>query len=78
MHHYCFKRLYIKNRAGNDEQKFGKSYGVTFTNPDFVQLAKSFGIKGEQANSLVEFENIMKRALQSLDEIVLIDVLLKS
>ncbi|MED4619505.1 thiamine pyrophosphate-dependent enzyme, partial [Priestia megaterium] len=53
-------------------------YGVTFTNPDFVQLAKSFGIKGEQANSLVEFENIMKRALQSLDEIVLIDVLLKS
>ncbi|WP_280160200.1 acetolactate synthase large subunit [Priestia megaterium] len=59
-------------------KKFGKSYGVTFTNPDFVQLAKSFGIKGEQANSLVEFENIMKRALQCLDEIVLIDVLLKS
>jgi acetolactate synthase-1/2/3 large subunit len=59
-------------------KKFGKSYGITFTNPDFVQLAKSFGIKGEQANSLVGFENIMKRALQSLDEIVLIDVLLKS
>ncbi|MCU7739559.1 thiamine pyrophosphate-dependent enzyme [Priestia megaterium] len=59
-------------------KKFGKSSGVTFTNPDFVQLAKSFGIKGEQANSLVEFENIMKRALQSLDEIVLIDVLLKN
>ncbi|MGG0449772.1 acetolactate synthase large subunit [Priestia megaterium] len=59
-------------------KKFGKSYGITFTNPDFVQLAKSFGIKGEQANSLVGFENIMKRVLQSLDEIVLIDVLLKS
>ncbi|MGR9545294.1 thiamine pyrophosphate-dependent enzyme [Priestia megaterium] len=59
-------------------KKFGKSYGVTFTNPDFVHLAKSFGIKGEQAKSLVEFENIMKRALKNSDEIVLIDVLLKS
>jgi acetolactate synthase-1/2/3 large subunit len=57
---------------------FGKSYRVTFTNPDFVQLAASFGIKGERANSLVEFENIIKRALKHSDEIVLIDVLLKS
>jgi len=59
-------------------KKFGKSYGVTFTNPNFVQLATSFGIKGERANNLVEFENIIKRALKNSGEIVLIDVLLKS
>ena len=59
-------------------KKFGKSYGVTFTNPNFVQLAISFGIKGERATSLVEFENIIKRALKNSDEIVLIDALLKS
>jgi acetolactate synthase-1/2/3 large subunit len=57
---------------------FSKSYGVTFTNPDFVQLATSFGIKGERVNSLVEFENIIKRTLKHSNEIVLIDVLLKS
>lgn len=59
-------------------KKFGKSYGVTFTNPNFVQLATSFGIKGERANNLVEFENIIKRALKNSGEIVLIDVLLKA
>ncbi|MEH6840300.1 hypothetical protein V7Z47_17150 [Priestia megaterium] len=41
-------------------------------------MATSFGIKGERANNLVEFENIIKRALKNSGEIVLIDVLLKS
>ncbi|WP_245644978.1 thiamine pyrophosphate-dependent enzyme [Peribacillus loiseleuriae] len=29
---------------------FGKSYGVTFQNPDFVQLATSFGVNGRRVN----------------------------
>ena len=55
---------------------FGESYGVTFQNPDFVQLAASFGIKGTQASNLEEFETVLKETLQTLDEIVLIEVVM--
>lgn len=53
---------------------FGESYGVSFQNPDFVQLAASFGIKGLRAGNLTEFEAILKESLQNLEEIVLIEV----
>ncbi len=53
---------------------FGESYGVSFHNPDFIQLAASFGIKGIRAENLTEFETILKESLQTLDEIVLIEV----
>lgn len=55
---------------------FGESYGVTFQNPDFVQLATSYGIKGTRASNLNEFDTILKETLQSLDEIVLIEVVM--
>ena len=55
---------------------FGESYGVTFQNPDFVQLAESFGIKGTKASNLDEFETVLKEALQTLDEMVLIEVVM--
>jgi acetolactate synthase-1/2/3 large subunit len=57
---------------------FGESYGVTFGNPDFVQLAESFGIKGTKASNLDEFETILKETLQTLDEIVLIEVVMQN
>ncbi|NEU31050.1 acetolactate synthase large subunit [bacterium LRH843] len=56
------------------EQAFGNSHGVTFGNPDFVQLAQSFGVKGVQANDLSQFEEILTLHLKSPDGIVLIDV----
>lgn len=55
-------------------QKFGENFGVTFTNPDFLQLAKSFGIEGARATNLQEFEDIMNHALQ-IENMTLIDVL---
>ena len=57
---------------------FGESYGVTFQNPDFVQLAESFGIKGTKASNLDEFETVLKEALQTLDEMVLIEVVMQN
>ena len=55
-------------------KSFGDSYGVTFQNPDFVQLATSFGIKGTKASNLEEFETCLKDSLQTLEEILLIEV----
>ncbi|WP_284037838.1 acetolactate synthase large subunit [Neobacillus sp. 114] len=52
---------------------FGENYGLTFGNPDFVQLADSFGIKGFRGETLSYFEKVFKEALAS-EEIVLIDV----
>jgi acetolactate synthase-1/2/3 large subunit len=66
----------LKLEVQQMNKMFGENYGVTFQNPDFVQLAASFGIKGIRASSLVEFENILKEELHSVDEIVLIDVAL--
>ena len=59
-------------------KKFGENYGVTFQNPDFTQLAKSFGIKGTRTSTLNEFEKTFKEALQSKEEITLIDVAMQS
>ncbi|MGE8206790.1 acetolactate synthase large subunit [Heyndrickxia sp. NPDC080065] len=53
---------------------FGKSHGISFQNPDFVQLAESFGIKGRRADNLIEIEKTIKEALETSSEIVLIDV----
>ena len=55
---------------------FGESYGVTFENPDFVQLAASFGIKGMKARTMDEFDTIFKGALTAMDEIILIEAMM--
>ena len=60
------------------DKKFGETYGVTFQNPNFVQLAASFGIKGMRASTLDEFENIFNEAMQSDGEIFLIEVTLEN
>ncbi|HWO97761.1 MAG TPA: acetolactate synthase large subunit [Bacillus sp. (in: firmicutes)] len=57
---------------------FGESYGTAFQNPDFVQLAASFGIKGTKASNLDEFEMVLKEALQDLEEIALIEVVMQN
>ncbi|WP_318506535.1 acetolactate synthase large subunit [Bacillus sp. T3] len=56
------------------QEKFGNSFGTAFGNPDFVQLAESFGIKGVRPKQLNEFEQVLKNALNQTNEITLIDV----
>jgi acetolactate synthase-1/2/3 large subunit len=55
---------------------FGESYGLSFHNPNFVQLAESFGMKGIQVGTLTEFETVLKETLQTFDEMVLIEVVI--
>lgn len=39
--------------------KFGNSFGVDFTNPDFVKLADSFGVEGIRVQSSNDIENAL-------------------
>jgi acetolactate synthase I/II/III large subunit len=57
------------------QEKFKHSFGTDFGNPDFVQLAESFGIKGVRPNQLNEFEQVLKDALNQTNELTLIDVI---
>jgi acetolactate synthase I/II/III large subunit len=54
--------------------KFGHSFGTAFGNPDFVQLAGSFGIKGVRPNQLNDFERMLIEAIKQTTEITLMDV----
>ncbi|HEY4527193.1 MAG TPA: acetolactate synthase large subunit [Candidatus Paceibacterota bacterium] len=40
-----------------------KDFGLTFNNPDFVELASAFGAIGYQVNSASEFHEILRNAL---------------
>lgn len=52
--------------------EFGHSAHVTFSNPDFVKYAQSFGIKAHSIQSAKELLPTLKSALDS-EELVLID-----
>lgn len=62
------------------EKMFESSEGVSFQNPDFIQLAEGYGIKSGRAHNLRQFVEHLREALlvQSQGEIMLIDVLLPS
>ena len=49
------------------DNKFGRHFGVDFTNPDFVKLAEAFGIPGLRCESVEDFPRHLRKAL-SLDE----------
>lgn len=66
----------LKLEVQQMNKKFGDSYGVTFGNPDYVQLAASFGIKGQKAGKLTEFESALKEFLRKPEEIFLIEVVM--
>lgn len=57
------------------QEKFSHGFGTNFGNPDFVQLAASFGINGVRPNQLNEFEQVLKDALNQTNELTLIDCL---
>ncbi|MFD2444971.1 acetolactate synthase large subunit [Bacillus sp. CGMCC 1.16607] len=56
-------------------KKFNSTFGTPFGNPDYVQLAKSFGIKGVRPKDLADFEQMLTTALSNPSELTLIDVL---
>ncbi len=49
------------------DNKFGRHFGVDFTNPDFVTLAKAFGIPGFRCETVEDFPAHLDKAL-ALDE----------
>jgi acetolactate synthase-1/2/3 large subunit len=49
------------------DNKFGRHFGVDFTNPDFVALAQAFGLPGFRCESVEDFPAHLDKAL-SLDE----------
>ena len=50
-----------------------KTFGIEFTNPDFVKYAESFGAKGYRINKAEEFSKILKKALNDR-AVAIIDV----
>jgi acetolactate synthase I/II/III large subunit len=49
------------------DNKFGRHFGVDFTNPDFVGLAQAFGLPGFRCETVEDFPAHLDRALK-LDE----------
>jgi acetolactate synthase-1/2/3 large subunit len=45
------------------DKKFGRHFGVDFTNPDFVQLAESFGLPAWRCESVSDFSRRLTEAL---------------
>ncbi|HVL94487.1 MAG TPA: acetolactate synthase large subunit [Solirubrobacteraceae bacterium] len=45
------------------DKKFGRHFGVDFTNPDFVKLAEAFGLPGFRCESVEDFGAHLRRAL---------------
>ncbi|MEA2294317.1 MAG: acetolactate synthase large subunit [Solirubrobacteraceae bacterium] len=46
------------------DAKFGRHFGVDFTNPDFVQLAQAFGLPGFRCEGVEDFASHLNAALE--------------
>jgi len=57
----------------HQERRFGRSGDVSFTNPDFVKYAQSFGAKGYRVESAAELIPTLQRAFND-DTVVVVDV----
>lgn len=53
--------------------RYGKSFNVEFTNPDFVKLADSFGVNGIRVERADDLQEVLKEASKS-SSIWIIDV----
>jgi acetolactate synthase-1/2/3 large subunit len=47
------------------DKKFGRHFGVDFTNPDFVKLAEAFGMPAWRCEGPDDFGPTLKRALDA-------------
>lgn len=67
----------VDNRYGvialNQERRFGRTFGVGFTNPDLPTFAAAFGLPGFAVQAVGDFLPTLRRAL-ALDEPALIAV----
>jgi len=45
------------------DKKFGRHFGVDFTNPDFVRMAESFGMPAWRCESVEDFPRRLREAL---------------
>jgi acetolactate synthase-1/2/3 large subunit len=45
------------------DKKFGDHFGTDFTNPDFVQLAQSFGLPAWRCESAEDFPKLLREGL---------------
>jgi acetolactate synthase I/II/III large subunit len=59
----------------NQKRRFGRTFGVDFTNPDLVQYAGSFGIPAWRVEQADDFASLLRRALD-MDVPTLIEVLI--
>ena len=57
----------------HQERRFGRSGDISFTNPDFVKYAESFGAKGYRIESAAELLPTLERAFND-DTVVVVDV----
>jgi acetolactate synthase-1/2/3 large subunit len=46
------------------DKKFGRHFGVDFTNPDFVKLAEAFGMPGFRCEEVGDFRRHLRHALE--------------
>jgi len=52
--------------------KFKRHSNITFTNPDFIQFAESFGAKGYRVKQTEDLQSILGQAIQD-DTVVIVD-----
>jgi acetolactate synthase-1/2/3 large subunit len=67
-------QAYGNVRRAQVEQFGGRIFGSELLNPDFVELAESFGVRGARATTPGELEGLLRETLGASAEPVLIDV----
>jgi acetolactate synthase-1/2/3 large subunit len=67
-------QAYGNVRRAQVEQFGGRIFGSELLNPDFVELAESFGVRGARASTPGELEGLLRETLGASAEPVLIDV----
>ena len=57
------------------DQRFGRHFGVDFTNPDFVMMAESFGMPAWRCDSIEEYPQRLRQALdQDLPSLIVLPI----
>jgi len=67
-------QAYGNVRRSQVEQFGGRLLGTTLQNPDFVNLAESFGVRGARASTPAELQGLLRETLGTGSGPVLIDV----
>jgi acetolactate synthase-1/2/3 large subunit len=67
-------QAYGNVRRAQAEQFGGRIFGSELLNPDFVELAESFGVRGARATTPAELEGVLRETLGADAEPTLIDV----